>query len=93
MIVTYKTKKLRKLATNYKHCQKELGQKCAKKFMMRINALKDASTLEDTRHLPGRFHTLLQNRKGQWGCDLEHPKRLVFEPSEKPIPIDENGFL
>ncbi len=35
---------------------------------------------DEIKVLPGRFHELSGNRKGQWSCDLDHPFRLIFEP-------------
>ncbi len=60
-------------------------EKRAKQFITRLNTLRDATTLEDVRNLPGRFHELTGNRKGKWGCDLDQPYRLVFIPHETPI--------
>lgn len=68
-----------------------MGQTRGKKFLQRLVALRDAETLEDVRHLPGRFHELVGDRKGQWACDLDHPYRLIFKPNENPIPTDEDG--
>lgn len=59
--------------------------------MQRIGDLYDAETLEDVRNLPGHYHELVQNRKGQWACDLDGPYRLIFTPQERPIPTDANG--
>lgn len=50
-----------------------------------------AATLEDVRHLPGHYHELTGDRKGQWACDLDQPYRLVFRPHEQPIPMNEQG--
>ena len=91
MNITFSDKKLEKLANDYKKCQRELGQQMAKRFQLRLNNLRDATTLEDTRNLPGHFHELVSNRKGQWACDLEQPNRLIFKPHENPIPTDEHG--
>ena len=68
-----------------------MGDIRAKLFVKRLNALRDATTLEDVRNLPGRFHELTGGRKGQWACDLDHPFRLVFKPHETPIPANEHG--
>ena len=46
---------------------------------------------EDVRYLPGHYHELKRDRKGQWGCDLDQPYRLIFEPHEDPVPTDDNG--
>lgn len=60
-------------------------------FNKRLDNLRKATSLEDIRNLPGNYHELKANRKGQWACDLDQPYRLVFTPAEKPIPINESG--
>ncbi len=89
--VTFTDKKLKKLSADYDKCRHKMGDKRAKLFVTRLNALRDATTLEDVRNLPGRFHELTGNRKGQWTCDLDQPYRLVFTPHENPIPENEHG--
>jgi proteic killer suppression protein len=89
--VTFKDKKLQKLANDNNKCQKEMGAIRAKKFNQRLGDLLNAHTLEDVRHLPGHYHELTGDRKGQWACDLDQPYRLVFEPHEIPIPTDKDG--
>lgn len=91
MDITFSNKKLEKLANDYLKCQKELGQIKAKLYNRRLGELRNADTLEMVRNLPGNYHELLGNRKGQWACDLDQPYRLVFRPLEKPIPTDGNG--
>lgn len=81
------------MANDHKRAQKELGERCAKIFQLRLQSLSAATSLEEVRHLPGRFHELIGNRKGQWACDLEHPYRLIFEPHENPIPQNEHGIF
>jgi proteic killer suppression protein len=89
--ITFKNKKLEKLANDMKHCRRELGANGAKVFQKRLQALLFAETLEYVRNMPGRFHELKNDRKGQWACDLEQPNRLVFIPHEDPIPENEHG--
>ena len=91
MIITFSNKKLHRLANDDRKMQKELGQVRAKIFKRRLSQLQDAVTLEDVRHLPGRYHELTGDRKGQWACDLDQPYRLIFTPHEDPIPINEDG--
>lgn len=91
MEVSFADRKLEKLSADYNKCRQRLGDKRAKLFITRLNVLRDAATLEDIRHLPGRFHELSGDRKGQWACDLDHPYRLIFTPQEDPIPINEHG--
>lgn len=91
MQITFDNSRLAKLANDYGKCQKELGVVRAKLFHRRLGDLHNALTLEDVRHLPGHYHELTGDRKGQWACDLDQPYRLVFEPHEQPIPTDEHG--
>ena len=68
-----------------------MGDIRAKLYFKRLNDLLEVSSLEEVRHLPGRYHELSGDRKGQWACDLDNPYRLVFEPCQKPIPTDKDG--
>lgn len=90
MDISFKKKDLEKCANNDKHRKKKLG-KNADIYKLRLDQLKFAETLEDCKHLPGRYHELTGNRKGQWACDLKGAYRLIFEPHEEPIPTNEDG--
>ncbi len=70
---------------------KELGSIRAKLFRRRLDQLKAANTLEDVRNLPGNYHELTENRKGEWAYDLDQPYRLVFTQQERPIPTNNDG--
>jgi len=91
MKITFSNRRLEKLANDYRKCQKEFGSIRSKLFMRRLLDLQNAETLEDVRNLPGNYHELAGNRKGQWACDLDQPYRLIFEPHENPVPEDAHG--
>ena len=91
MKISFGDRRLEKLANDFRKCQKEFGQFRAKLYNRRLQEMQTAETLEDVRNLPGHYHELTGTRKGQWGCDLDQPYRLVFEPHEKPIPTDKSG--
>ncbi|MEP7128799.1 MAG: type II toxin-antitoxin system RelE/ParE family toxin [Chitinophagales bacterium] len=91
MNITFENRKLEKIANDDSKMMADLGKKRAIKFKQRLDDLKGAATLEDVRHLPGNYHELTGNRKGQWACDLDQPYRLIFTPQEKPIPTDPSG--
>ncbi len=91
MNITFKNSQLRKCANDDKQAIKKLGRRRAELFKQRLDDLMDATTLEEVRHLPGNYHELAANRKGQWSCNLDHPYRLIFEPHEHPIPVNESG--
>ena len=89
--ITFADKKLQKLANDNRKMQKELGQVRAKILRKRLTQMQDATTLEDVRELPGKYHELTGDRKGQWACDLDQPYRLIFTPHEDPLPTNEDG--
>lgn len=91
MNVSFQNKKLEKLVYDESKLFKEMGKIRAKLFLKRLNDLFSAETLEDIRNLPGNYHELKADRKGQWACDLDQPYRLIFEPHEDPIPTDATG--
>ncbi|MFY8033239.1 MAG: type II toxin-antitoxin system RelE/ParE family toxin [Flexibacteraceae bacterium] len=91
MEIVFADKKLEKLVSDFNQCKRKLGERRAKLLISRLNALQIAENLEEVRHLPGRFHELKADRKGQWACDLDQPFRLIFKPLENPIPTNEHG--
>lgn len=91
MKITFGNNKLKKYANNDRLAESKLGKREAALFKQRLDDLTAAQTLEDVRHLPGNYHELVENRKGQWACNLAHPNRLIFEPHENPIPTNVGG--
>lgn len=68
-----------------------MGAQRTRLYLKRIDDLYNAQTLEDVRYLPGNYHELKGDRKGEWACDLDQPYRLIFQPLEDPIPTDKDG--
>lgn len=91
MDIYFRDTNLEKYAKDERLCIRKLGKERAEKFFKRLNQLFNAETLEDVRHLPGHYHELVEDRKGQWGCDLDQPYRLIFESHEQHTPKSENG--
>lgn len=91
MKITFADKELEKLANDDRTMLKVLGKIRASIFRRRLIQMLEASTLEDLRLLPGNYHELRNDRRGQWACDLGQPYRLVFTPHEHPIPSNKDG--
>jgi proteic killer suppression protein len=91
MNITFADRKIRKCANDDRLALREFGKIRFEIFKKRMNALYMAENLEELRHLPGNWHELRNERKGQWACDLDQPYRLIFEPQEKPIPTNQSG--
>jgi toxin HigB-1 len=91
VVITFSNKKLEKLANDDRKLQQKFGMLRASKIATRLTQLRFAANLEEVRQLPGNYHELTGNRKGQWACDLDQPYRLIFKPHENPIPTNEHG--
>ncbi len=91
MNITFADKKLEKWANNFALTQKKLGNIRATKYHQRLDDMRDVDSFDDLRFLPGNFHNLSGNRKGQWACSLDHQYRLIFEPAVKPVPTNQHG--
>jgi toxin HigB-1 len=91
MDVIFAGRKIKKCANDDRLALKEFGKIRFEIFKKRMTALYIADNLEELRNLPGNWHELKNERKGQWACDLDNPYRLIFKPQEKPIPTDNSG--
>lgn len=68
------------------------GASRAKKLEVRLSRMRDATTLEDLRNLPGRCHELTGDLAGHLSLDLDGPYRLVFRPTTPPPPGPGGGL-
>ena len=87
MEIYFKNKKLEKLCNNPAKLVKAMGAERAEKIQQRLDDMDSASTLEDTRNLPGHYHELVGDRKGQWACDLDQPYRLSLSQQRSQYPL------
>ena len=70
------------------------GDRMARTIKMRLAVLKNARTLTMVpTSKPDRRHQLVGDRRGQYAVDLVHPHRLIFEPTNDPIPKREDGGI
>ena len=93
MRILYANARLKKVFNNHKLLKRKHGARAAAIIRRRLDDLYAADTLADMRTLPGRCHELRANRAGQLALDLDHPRRLVFEPANDPIPRSSDGGL
>ena len=93
MKITFRSSKLKNAANKNddRWLKKHYGKLRAEKIILRLNQIRFANTLEDLRHMPGNYHELKNERKGQWACNLDQPYRMIFIPHEHPIPVNDDG--
>lgn len=65
----------------------------ASRLRSRLDDLRAAQTMAVCPTLPGKFHPLTKDRKGQFAVWLTKGVRLVFEPAAEPLPRLEDGSV
>lgn len=79
MRIDFKTKKLGKCYRQSKYAVRQFGNDVARRYIERINIIRNTKTIEELQALPGlRCHPLKGNRKGQWAVKLTGYYRLIF---------------
>ena len=82
MNISFKTTRLQKEYQDQRKAAKSYGEPIARKYIQRVNLLKQARDLDEVKLLPGLgCHPLKGNRKGQWAVKLSGFYRLIFTVS------------
>lgn len=82
MKISFKTAKLQKEYADHRKAVKSYGESIARKYIQRVNLLKQARDLDEVKTLPGlNCHPLKGDRKGQWAVKLSGFYRLIFTVS------------
>ncbi|NLX53143.1 MAG: plasmid maintenance system killer [Deltaproteobacteria bacterium] len=88
MEVQFRTKKLKKYYENSKEAEKAYGRTVARRYIGRINIIKQTRDLSELMQLPGlRCHELKGDRKGQYAMNLTGFDRLIFTVTGKKLEI------
>ena len=93
MLILFADKSLEKACNNKSVLVKKYGSNQTVKILTRLADIQAAHNLDIMRSLPGRCHELTGNMKGYLALDLVQPYRLIFEPSNSPIPLKKDGGL
>jgi proteic killer suppression protein len=79
MEIRFRTRKLLKHYENHREAEKAYGAPVASKYVLRINIIKAAKSIDDlTGNSALRCHPLKGNRDGQWAMKLDKSFRLIF---------------
>ena len=93
MDISYANSRIRKICTDTKIAQKELGKAGAQMLQERLRQMRVAENLEVLRFAAGDWHELKGDRKGQLACSLLKMTRLIFTPANDPLPTKSDGGL
>jgi len=79
MEIRFRTRKLQKQYQNSREAEKVYGPEVARKYIQRINILKQVRDINEVCALPGlRCYPLKGNRQRQWTVKLTGYHRLIF---------------
>ena len=79
MEVTFRTKKLEKEYKEFARAAKAYGVDVGRRYIQRINIIKQLRDIEELMRLPGlRCHGLKGKRQGQYAINLTGFYRLIF---------------
>ncbi|HNY28185.1 MAG TPA: type II toxin-antitoxin system RelE/ParE family toxin [Candidatus Sumerlaeota bacterium] len=79
MEILFHTRQLEKQYREYKEVEKSYGRQVARKYIERINIIKQTRDIAELQRLPSlRCHPLKGNREGQWAVNLTGFWRLIF---------------
>ncbi len=79
MVVTFRTKQLEKCYEKSQQAVRAYGEDVARKYIQRINIIKNSENIDVLVKLPGlRCHPLKGNLAGQYSIKLTGFYRLIF---------------
>lgn len=79
MIVAFRTKQLERCYLESKAAVRDLGKDVARRYIERINIIKQARDIAELTKLPAlRCHPLKGDREGQYAINLTGFFRLIF---------------
>jgi proteic killer suppression protein len=94
MLISFAKRKMEKAFNKERELLRTYGTKTANFIRLRMAVLQSAAHLGLVPiQKPERCHLLDGDREGQFAVDLDHPRRLVFEPGHDPVPrLDDGGI-
>jgi len=94
MKITFQSRKLKQCFDSRRELSRVYGEVRGKKIERRMSVLRAATCLEEVpTDKPERRHALSLNRKGQFSVDVSENYRLIFEPTNNPLPLRKDGGL
>lgn len=79
MIVTFRTKRLERCYVEHKAAVRDFGKDVARRYIERINIIKQTASFEELAQLPTlRCHPLKGDRAGYHAVTLTGFMRLIF---------------
>ena len=88
MEIQFKSKKLKKQYEIHKEAEKAYGREVARRYVSRINIIREAKNIDELQTLPAlRCHALTGTLKGLWAVNLTGFYRLLFRIQGETLTI------
>ena len=79
MEIAFRTRRLQRQYERSADATRAYGRQVGRKYIARINLMKQVRDIEELRHLPAlQCHPLKGDRMGQWAVSLTGFHRLIF---------------
>lgn len=82
MDIYFANKKIETICSSPKKAIKKYGSRNADILFRRLSQMMAAENLDELQRLPGHYHILTGNRRGEWACTIEKGLRLIFKVNE-----------
>ena len=89
----FSSKRLQALILDERAMTKRYGKEVEKAVGLRLRHMFAVPHVADLFMMPGRWHTLQGNRKGQLASNLSRSHRLIIAPSTNPSPTHEDSII
>ena len=90
--VAYESSRLEDTLSNERAVRKQYGAQCLKALARRFTSLRNADTLAELHHHPGRTHPLSGDRAREYAMDLPAGRRPILRPTP-PVPTLGDGGI
>ena len=78
MEVRFRTRRLEQCYLEFRLASREFGAEVARRYIQRIQIVKNTRSVDELRRLPGlRFHALSGSREAQYAINLNSYYRLI----------------
>lgn len=88
MQISFRTNKLERCYTDSQQAIRTWGEDVAKKYIQRINLIKECANLQEVLRLPGfHGHPLKGKLAGKYAITIKDRHRLILKPIGKELQV------
>ena len=93
MEIEFRNRREARLYNDDQRLKGTFGAAPARTIRRRLDTINAVSCAGDLWTVPGGFHPLSSDRRGQIACTVTPNKRLILLPADEPLPRLEDGGI